>query len=58
MLYPQDDRLLSEAEATRIYTEAYAGLPGAKLVRIPASYHFIMQDQPQRFGEELAAFLK
>ena len=58
MLYPQDDRLLTEAAATKIYTDAYAGLPSAKLVRVPGSYHFIMQDQPTRFAEELAAFLR
>ena len=58
MLYPQDDRLLAADEATKIYSEAYAGLPSARLVRIPGSYHFIMQDQPARFAEELAAFLK
>ena len=58
MLYPQDDRLLTEAVATRIYSDAYAGLPGAKLVRVPGSYHFIMQDQPERFATELATFLK
>ena len=58
MLYPQDERLLTEAMATKIYTDAYAGLPHAKLVRIPNSYHFIMQDQPARFASELDAFLK
>ena len=34
------------------------GLPSAKLVPIPGSYHFIMQDQPTRFATELEAFLK
>ena len=58
MLYPQDDRLLTVAAAAKIYGDAYAGLPSAKLVPITGSYHFIMQDQPTRFAAELDAFLK
>ena len=58
MLYPQDDRLLTAAMAAKIYGDAYAGLPTAKLVPITGSYHFIMQDQPTRFAAELDAFLK
>jgi len=58
MLYPQDDRLLTTAAAAKIYGDAYAGLPSAKLVPITGSYHFIMQDQPTRFAAELEAFLK
>ena len=58
MLYPQDDRLLTAAAAAKIYGDAYAGLPSAKLVPITGSYHFIMQDQPTRFAAELDAFLK
>ncbi|MCY7338558.1 MAG: alpha/beta hydrolase [Sphingomonas bacterium] len=58
MLYPQDDRLLSAEAAAKIYGDAYAGLPAAKLVRIPGSYHFIMQDQPALFATALDAFLK
>lgn len=58
MLYPQDDRLLTAAAAAKIYGDAYAGLPSAKLVPITGSYHFIMQDQPTRFATELEAFLK
>jgi len=58
MLYPQDDRLLTAAAAAKIYGDAYAGLPSAKLVPIKGSFHFIMQDQPTRFAAELDAFLK
>ena len=58
MLYPQDDRLLTAAAAAKIYGDAYAGLPSAKLVPISGSYHFIMQDQPAKFRAELEAFLK
>ena len=58
MLYPQDDRLLTAAAAAKIYSDAYACLPSAKLVPITGSYHFIMQDQPAKFRTELDAFLK
>ena len=58
MLYPQDDRLLTAAAAAKIYGEAYAGLPSARLVPITGSYHFIMQDQPAKFAAALDAFLK
>lgn len=58
MLYPQDDRLLTAAAAAKIYGDAYAGLPTAKLVPITGSYHFIMQDQPAQFNAALDAFLK
>jgi pimeloyl-ACP methyl ester carboxylesterase len=40
-----------------IYKLSYASVPQAKLTRIPDSYHFIMQDQPQRFQNELKSFL-
>ena len=58
LLYPQDDRLLTAAMAAKIYGDAYAGLPGVKLVPVTGSYHFIMQDQPGQFNAALDAFLK
>ncbi|HEY8592143.1 MAG TPA: alpha/beta hydrolase [Sphingomicrobium sp.] len=58
MLYPQDDRLVTKEEADKLYAESYAGTPKLKLVRIPGSYHFIMQDQPALFEEQLKAFLR
>ncbi len=57
LLYPQDDRLVTAAMAAKIYGDAYAGLPTAKLMPIKGSYHFIMQDQPAAFGAALDAFL-
>ena len=47
---------MGEAQAKAIWEPAYAGTP-ARLVAIPASYHFIMLDQPQRFMAEVRAFL-
>ena len=58
VLYPQDDRLLPAAQADKLYSESYAGTGKLTLVRIPGSYHFIMQDQPERFRAELERFLK
>ena len=58
VLYPQDDRLLPVAQADKMYAESYSGTPKLTLVRVPGSYHFIMQDQPERFRAELDKFLK
>jgi len=58
VLYPQDDRLITVPEADKLYASSYAGTPKVTLVRIPGSYHFIMQDQPARFRTELERFLK
>ena len=49
---------LSAEETDRLYATSYAAVPQARLVRIPDAYHFIMLDQPQRFAEELTAFLR
>lgn len=53
VLYAQDDRLLPKATVDQLYAKAYAAAPAARLVRIEGSYHFIMQDQPERFLAEL-----
>jgi pimeloyl-ACP methyl ester carboxylesterase len=58
MLYPQDDRLVTRDEADKLYAQSYAGTRQLTLVRIPASYHFIMQDQPTAFAAALDAFVK
>lgn len=57
MLYPQDDRLVTKAEADALYAGAYAGTPKLTLKRIEGSYHFIMQDQPSAFAGALDEFL-
>jgi pimeloyl-ACP methyl ester carboxylesterase len=49
---------LDEAQFDAVYKASYAGVPQAELKRIAGSYHFIMFDQPQRFAEELRAFLR
>ncbi len=58
LLYPQDERLLTAAAASKVYGDAYRNLPSAKLIPVTGSYHFIMQDQPTKFAAELDAFLR
>ena len=48
-LYPRTIACTAAA-AARSTAMPYAGLPGAKLVPITGSYHFIMQDQPAKFA--------
>lgn len=48
---------LTEAQVDAMYKSLYAGKADAKLLRIPAANHFIMLDQPQRFQQEMKAFL-
>lgn len=44
--------------ADALYRDAYKALPQAKLAAVEKSEHFIMLDQPQRFAEEVEAFLR
>ena len=58
VLYAADaDGGAPAAQADQAWTSQYAPLPGAKLVRIDGSRHFIMADQPERFAQALDAFL-
>ncbi|HEY0052711.1 MAG TPA: hypothetical protein VGB49_04795 [Caulobacteraceae bacterium] len=41
-----------------IYRANYAGLEGARLVRIDGAYHFVMDDQPERFAEAVEDALR
>jgi pimeloyl-ACP methyl ester carboxylesterase len=47
----------SPVMAEGLWTREYADLPGVNLVRVDASRHFIMADQPERFAELVDAFL-
>ncbi|PTQ10763.1 alpha/beta hydrolase [Sphingomonas oleivorans] len=49
---------LSDAQVDGFYKFSFAGLKGAKLVRVPDSAHFIMFDNPARFRSEMRAFLE
>lgn len=40
-----------------VWSANYAPLPGVKLIRVDASRHFIMADQPDRFAELVDQFL-
>lgn len=44
--------------ADGLYREAYKTLPGARLVAVENSEHFIMLDQPTRFADEVETFLR
>lgn len=46
------------AMAQALWEREYAALPGVTLIRVDASRHFIMADQPERFGELVDAFLR
>jgi pimeloyl-ACP methyl ester carboxylesterase len=56
VLYASPDASRAGA-ADRAYASAYAGKKGATLVRVDASGHMIMYDQPARFRAALKAFL-
>ncbi|WP_439475905.1 alpha/beta fold hydrolase [Brevundimonas sp.] len=45
------------AMADALWTREYAALPGARLIRIDESRHFIMADQPARFAAVVDQFL-
>ncbi|MFC0250413.1 alpha/beta fold hydrolase [Massilia consociata] len=58
VLYVQPKSVpLPEAQFDYVYKSAYAPVKQLTLKRIPDSAHFIMWDQPQRFQDEVKAFL-
>lgn len=58
-LYATDaEGALPPAMAQGLWEREYAALPGVKLVRVDASRHFIMADQPARFDELVDEFLR
>jgi pimeloyl-[acyl-carrier protein] methyl ester esterase len=58
ILYAHGPHIPATPEASRGYMEMlYKGLPGAKLVQVTNTRHFIMFDQPERFDREVMAFL-
>lgn len=46
------------AMAQAMWEREYASLPGVTLIRVDGSRHFIMADQPERFGELVDEFLR
>lgn len=46
------------AMAQALWEREYAALPGVKVIRVDGSRHFIMADQPERFGELVDEFLR
>lgn len=58
LLYPWDAGMgAPQSFVDRLYTAAFAALPGVKIKRVDGSFHFIMIDQPQAFADEVEAFL-
>ncbi|MGV3482416.1 MAG: alpha/beta fold hydrolase [Sphingobium sp.] len=47
----------TDAQIDAAYQASYAGLKGAKLMRVPNSAHFIMYDNPIAFHAAMKAFL-
>jgi pimeloyl-ACP methyl ester carboxylesterase len=48
---------VTEEQMAGYYRASYAGVPQARVVRIPNAYHFIMWDEPEAFQRELRTFL-
>jgi pimeloyl-ACP methyl ester carboxylesterase len=48
---------VSEEQMAAFYRASYAGVPQARIVRVPDSWHFIMWDAPEAFQSELRTFL-
>ena len=53
-----NDPRMTDQITDAIYAASFANLPGATLKRIDDSAHFIMLDQPERFLNEVNAFLQ
>ena len=59
MLYPWDSLSgFPQAATDQLYQENFAALPNKKLIRVDASFHFIMLDQSDKFAAEVDKFLK
>ncbi len=56
--FSQPPMQLSETQKTAYYQSLLANAPNAKVVSIAPSRHFVMLDQPAKFQQVLAAFLK
>ena len=58
LLYAQDDSAMTAEAATKAFVPQYAGTPKFEAKMISGSRHFIMLDQPDKFGAALTEFLK
>jgi pimeloyl-ACP methyl ester carboxylesterase len=59
LLYPYDATMQhDEAKYDAVYHDSYKPMPNATLVRIDGSRHFIMYDQPEKFGAAVEGWLK
>lgn len=58
VVYGVDEKVLPAQRHAAIYAQAYAKAPGAQLVPISSSRHFVMLDQPEALHREIELFLK
>lgn len=59
VLYPWDSQSGFPRKATdKLYQQNFAALPGAKVLCVESSFHFIMLDQPEAFAKQVETFLK
>jgi len=58
LIVPWNDQAFGEDRTLAFYRKQYATLPGVTFVGIGDAGHFVMLDQPQRFAEEVEAFLR
>ena len=57
LVYAQDDRAMTPAQATTAFVPQYAGTAKLNAVQVTGSFHFIMLDQPEKFRAEMTKFL-
>jgi pimeloyl-ACP methyl ester carboxylesterase len=57
ILYAWNEATLPEAQAKALFEGAWATAPRARFHPVADSFHFIMLDQPERFGALLREFL-
>jgi pimeloyl-ACP methyl ester carboxylesterase len=57
LLYAQDDSVMTSEAAQKVFVPQYGGTPVFEARMVSGSRHFIMLDQPEKFVEELEAFL-
>jgi pimeloyl-ACP methyl ester carboxylesterase len=58
VVYPYDTAVAPVEYVDALYANAYKGLSAVTLKRIDGSRHFIKLDQPELFGQAVAAFLQ
>lgn len=60
VLYAAGDKVVGwgPLDADALYRSSYGGLKGVRLIPVPDAGHLLMDDQPERYARELAAFVE